>query len=218
MSQPLPGKPKRGCLFFGCLGGAACLLIILVAFLLGLYQFKKMLTFYTDPTPVPLPTVQISAADFELLRQRIESFQDAVRAGRSTEPLRLTADEINAYLENEPSVAKAKGKVYITIEGDRLKSQVSLPLDDLGLRLFRGRYLNGTGVFSVGLEKGRLVIMPESIIVKGKPLPAVYMDKMRGQNLADALNDNPRISVGLNRLQEIRVSDGKLVLVPKVER
>jgi hypothetical protein len=218
MSEPVPGKPKRGCLFFGCLGGAACLVIILVAFLIGLYQLKRMLNFYTDAHPVPLPTVQISPAEFEQLRQRIETFQDAVRTGRPTEPLSLTADEINAYIQNEPNLAKAKGKAYLTIEGNRLKSQVSLPLEELGLRLFRGRYLNGTGIFNVGLQKGNLVITPDVIVVKGKPLPGVYMDKIRSQNLAEGLNNNPRVSVALNHLQEIRVTDGKLVLVPKPEQ
>jgi hypothetical protein len=218
MSELVPGKPKRGCLFFGCLGGAACLVIILVAFLIGLYQLKRMLNFYTDAHPVPLPTVQISPAEFEQLRQRIETFQDAVRTGRPTEPLSLTADEINAYIQNEPNLAKAKGKVYLTIEGNRLKSQVSLPLEELGLRLFRGRYLNGTGIFNVGLQKGNLGITPDVIVVKGKPLPGVYMDKIRSQNLAEGLNNNPRVSVALNHLQEIRVKDGKLVLVPKPEQ
>jgi hypothetical protein len=217
MTEPVPPKRRRGCLFFGCLGGTACLLIILVAFLLGLYQLKKMLNFYTDAQPAPLPTVQMPQAEIDQLRQRVETFQDAVRTGRPTEPLSLSSDEINAYIQTEPSLMKAKGKVYVTIEGNRLKGQVSLPLDDLGLRLFRGRYLNGSGIFAVSLQKGSLVVTPESIVVKGKPLPGVYMDKIRSQNLADSLNNNPRASVALNHLQEIRISDGKLVLVPKVE-
>lgn len=218
MTGPAPVKRRRGCLFYGCLGGIACLVIILVAFLLGLHQLKQMVNFYTDPHPNPLPVVQMSQADVEQLRQRIEMFQDAVRTGRPTEPLSLTSDEINAYIQNDPSLANVKGKVYVTLEGARLKGQISWPLSDLGLRIFRGRYLNGSGIFSVSLQKGNLVVLPESLVVKGKPLPGVYMDKLRAQNLADALNNNPRASVALNHLQEVRISEGKLVLVPKVEQ
>jgi hypothetical protein len=54
-------------------------------------------------------------------------------------------------------------------------------------------------------------------VVKGKPLPGVYMDKLRSENIAESLN-NPRASVALKHLQEIRITDGKLVLVPKVEQ
>jgi len=115
-------------------------------------------------------------------------------------------------------VARLKGKLYVTVEGDRLKGQVSLPLDELGLRIFRGRYLNGIGIFAISLQKGNLVVNADSIVVKGKPLPGVYMDKIRAENLAENLNANPRASVGLNHLAEIRISDGKLVVVPKLEQ
>ena len=218
MTDPGRAKARRGCLFYGCLSGTACLLIILIAFLLGLYQLKKMLNFYTDSRPLPLPTVQMSEGEKEQLRQRSESFQDAVRSGRPTPPLSLSPDEINAFIQTDPNLARVKGKIYVSIEGDRLKGQMSFPLDDLGLRIFRGRYLNGTGIFAVGIQNGMLIVTPESLEVKGKPLPAVYMDKLRSQNLAQGINQNSRASVGLNRLQEIHVSDGKLVIVPKVEQ
>jgi hypothetical protein len=91
-------------------------------------------------------------------------------------------------------------------------------MDELGLPIFRGRYLNGTGIFAVGLHKGDLVVTPDSLVVKGKPLPGVYLDKIRSQNLASSLSSNPRASVAFNHLQDIRVSDGKLILVPKVEQ
>jgi hypothetical protein len=215
-----PGAPKqrRGCLFYGCLSGVACLVIILVAFLIGLHQLKKMVNFYTDPGPTPLPVAQLSVPEMDNLKQRIESFQDAVRSGRPTQPLTLSADEINAFIQADTNLARLKGRIYVTLEGDRAKGQVSLPLDDVGLRIFKGRYLNGSGIFAVSLQKGILVVNAESLTVKGKPLPGVYMEKIRTQNLAESVNNNPRVSVGLNRLQELRVSDGKLIIVPKLEQ
>jgi hypothetical protein len=218
MTDSSTAKPRRGCLFYGCISGTACLLIILIGFLLGLYQLKRMLNFYTDSHPTPLPSVQMSPAEVEQLKMRIDNFQDAVRTGRPTPPLTLTSDEINAFIQTDTNFARLKGKLYLTIDGNRLKGQVSVPLDDLGLRIFRGRYLNGMGIFAVSLQKGNLVVTPDILVVKGKPLPGVYMDKIRSQNLAESLNNNPRASVGLNRLQEIHVSDGRLVLLPKLEQ
>jgi hypothetical protein len=219
MTDQGEAKPRRrGCLFYGCLSGTVCLVAILVAFLLGLYQLKRMLNFYTDTRPTPLPAVQMTSGEMEQVKQRVETFQDAVRAGRPTEPLTMTADEINAFIATDSNLARVKGKLYVTIEGDRLKGQVSVPLDDLGLGIFRGRYLNGTGTFEIGLRNGGLVVTADTLVVKGKPLPAVYMDKIRSENLAANLNNDPRASVALNHLQEIRVRDGKLILVPKVEQ
>ena len=217
MTDPGAGKPRRGCLFYGCLSGTACLLIILVAFLMGLYQLKKMLNFYTDTHPAPLPSVRLTPEEINQLKQRVENFQDAVRSGRPTRPLQLSSDEINAYIQTDTNFVKVKGKLYVTIEAGRLKGQLSFPLDDVGLRIFRGRYLNGSGIFDVGLRNGNLVVTPELLVVKGKPLPGVYMDKLRSENIAESLN-NPRSSVALNHLQEIRITDGKLVLVPKAEQ
>lgn len=219
MTEPGAPKPRRrGCLFYGCLSGVGCLLIILLAFLIGLHQLKRMVNFYTDTHPAVLATVQMSSREIDELKQRIENFQDAVRSGRPTPPLALTAEEINAFIQTDPDFTRLKGKLYVTIDGNRVKGQVSFPLDDLGLRIFRGRYLNGSGVFAVGLQSGNLVVTPDVLVVKGKPLPGVYMDKFRSQNLAESVNNNPKASVVLHHLQEIRITDGKLILVPKVEQ
>ena len=212
------GKPRRGCFFYGCMGGAAALLIILVAFLLGLYQLKRMLNNYTDTRPALLPSVHMTPEQIDQLKQRVENFQDAVRSGRPTPPLELSSDDINAYIQTDPNLAKIKGKLYVTIEGDRLKGQLSFPLDNVGLRIFRGRYLNGDGIFALSLHNGALVLTPESLEVKGKPVPGIYMDRLRSENLAESLNNNPRASVALSHLQEVRLTDGKLVLIPKIEK
>jgi hypothetical protein len=41
------------------------------------------------------------------------------------------------------------------------------------------------------------------------------MQEIRKQNLARNLNSEPRVSVALDRLSEIKVEDGKLVIVPR---
>ena len=211
-------KPRRGFLFYGCLTGTVCLVAILLALLLGLHQFKKMLTWYTDTKPMELPTVQMSSEQYNALQQRLETFQEAVRSRRHTPPLTLTADDINGLIANDPKLRGLKGKLFVTIENSRLKGQISIPLQELGLGAFKGRYLNGVGTFSVSINNGLLTITPDVIVVKGKPLPGVYMDKIRAQNLADKLNEDTRASVALNRFQEIKVQDNQLILVPKEEK
>jgi hypothetical protein len=70
----------------------------------------------------------------------------------------------------------------------------------------------------VSLQNGLLAITYKEILVKDKPLPGVYMDKIRQQNFAAGINNNSKTSIGLNRLQSIELKDGKLVLIPKQEK
>ena len=79
----------------------------------------------------------------QALKDRVEAFRKAVEAGTATEPLVLTSDDLNALIEEN---AELKGKVYVKIEGDEVKGQVSIPLERLAdLPMFKGRYLERRG-------------------------------------------------------------------------
>ncbi len=215
MTDPGPPKRRRGCLFYGCLIAIVCMLAILGALLLGVHTFKRMLNTYTDTTPMPLPTVQMSPAQIAQVQQRVDEFRDRLRAGLRTSPLALTADDLNALVASSPDLKAAKGKVYVSIEANRLRAQVSLPLEDVGLPRFRGRYLNGIANLGISLRDGILDVTAQNIVVHGKPLPAPYMNRIRRENLAAKVNENSRASVALNQLEDIQVKDGKLVITPK---
>lgn len=212
-----PNKARRGCLFYGCITGIVCLIAVLVAFLLGLHELKKMLNEYTDTKPMPLPAVQLSPAEIAQVQNRVELFRDALRGARTPPPLELSGEEIDALLQHDPDFKALSGKLFVRIEGAKVTGLLSVPMRELGLPLFRGRYLNGTATFAISFQNGILGIFPRDVLVKGKPLPAVYMDRIRAENLAARVNENPRSSVALNRLQSIEVRDGKLIIVPKVE-
>ena len=215
MTEPQAPKRRRGCLFYGCLTGTICLLAVLLALLLGFLKLKGMLNQYTDTKPMALPTVQMPQPQIAEVRHRVETFTDAVRAGRPIAPLSLTADEINALIETSPDLAAMKNRLYVTITNGQLKGELSVPLEVLGRPLFKGRYLNGTGAFAVSLQSGLLRVSPQQLEAKGRPLPAVYMDRLRQENLAAGANNNPQFSSALNRLESIQVTDGKLTFVPK---
>jgi hypothetical protein len=108
-----------------------------------------------------------------------------------------------------------KGKLYVTLSGQQIEGQMSVPMEEIGLPIFRGRYLNGTGTFNISLHNGQLRLGATSFVVKGKRIPQLYMDQIRKQNLAEGINSQPRAAAALDRLQEIKVQDGKLLLAPK---
>ncbi len=191
---------------------------MLVAGLLGLYQLRRMLDRYTETQPMPLPAVEVAPEKLQQIQRRVEAFRDDLRAGRYPPPLALTSEEINALISHDPELQSLSGKVFVVLEGDRLLAQISLPLQELGLPRFKGRYLNGKGDFSLALNKGTLDIHALDLTVKGQPVPPTYMNAIRKHNLADTANENARASVGLNLLQSIEIRDSKVILVPKDNR
>src|SRR6266404_7614046 len=214
-TQPPQIKPRRGCLFYGCLGGVIMLLAILTAGLIGLHFARKMFNQFTDSQPAAMPAVQLSQPEIELVRKRIDSFRDSVRAGRPTDPLSLSADEINALIATNLNLKSAKSRFYVSITNDQVTGQLTVPLESVGLTIFKGRYLNGSGTFSLSFHNGILHVFAQNITVKGKPLPEVYMQSIRQQDLARDFNNDPNAAAAFERIQDIEVKDGKITIVPK---
>jgi hypothetical protein len=211
-------KPRRGCFFYGCITGVVLLVLVLGALMVGLHYVKKMVNQYTDTRPMELPTVQMSQSEVSSLKQRVETFGQAVREQRPIQPLALTADDINALIGNSRDREALKGKFYVIMENDQLKSEVSVPLREVGLSMFKGRYLNGSATFNVSFHNGALSVTPQTIVVKGKPLPEVFMQEIRKQNLATKPAEDPEVVALLRGLEEIQVKEGKLVVVPKEKK
>jgi hypothetical protein len=214
MTDPA-AKPRRGCFFYGCISGLVLLALLLGALLVGLHYVRKLVYSFTDTQPMALPALQMSQTEIEKVKQRFEAFRTAVREQRPTKPLELNSDEINALIASGTGQQGLKGRFYVHLEGSQLQSEVSLPLQDLGLKMFKGRYLNGSATFDLALHNGVPFVSAQSILVKGKPLPEMYMKEIRKENLAAGLLNDPDTVAVLKRLQEVQVQDGKLVIVPK---
>lgn len=211
MTDQPPVKRRRGCFFYGCLTSSILALVVLAGLLLG---YLKILNTFTDTKPMALPAVNMSEAEIAQVRQRVDAFSQDIRSGRAPKPLELSGDELDALILTDPNLGKLKGQLYVTIDGSQVKGQLSVPTARVGLPMFRHRYINGSGTFNVSLTNGTLTVNAQTLSVKGTPIPEKYMQQVRLQNLAQSFNDDPKTSVGLNKLQSIEVKDGKLVVVP----
>ena len=127
------------------------------------------------------PRSRCRPSSVKTLKDRVEAFRKAVEAGTPIEPLVLTSDDLNALIEDNPEL---KGMIYVKIEGDEVKGQVSIPLDKLNFGMVRGRYLNGEADFKASLFDGVLIVTLEAIEVNGKKLPEEFMKELRKQNVA----------------------------------
>jgi len=211
MADPQQSR-KRGCLPFVIFG----IVVLLIGACFGLLYQKWLINHLTDTRPMTLPSVHLEDAQMFDLHDRVESFKEDVRDGAPTEPLALSADELNALIETDPTLASLKDRLFVSIKGDQLSAQISFRAEDLGMARLRGRYFNASGEFHVALTNGELVIMAESLSVKGEPIPRNIMREVAAENLADKfVNSDPRAVAGLKKLKSIEVKDGKLVIVPK---
>jgi hypothetical protein len=214
MTDPL-AKQRRGWFFYGCLATSALLVASLTLAFLGLWYFKQALDEFTGTRPIPAPVAQVSAAQGEDIRQRLDAFEQAIRDHRPVAPLVLSADDLNAMIATNPRLEALRGKLFVIIQGSHLRGLVSVPLSEAGLTMFEGRYLNGLAGFALSLDNGALGVWIDNFQVRGKSLPKLLMNRIRKQNLAHRLKPDPHAASALDRLQALQVRDGKLVIVPR---
>lgn len=213
-NQSAPQK-RRGCFFYGCLTCIILFLVVVIGGVLIVRHFgNAFIDQYTDTAPMALTKVDMPADELKQLQARFDAFSKAAAAHSNTPPLILTSREINTLLANDPDMKGIKDKFYVSLEGQQVKGQISLPLEQFNFPLLhtKGRYLNGAGTFDVGVTNGSLFVAAQSLEVKGKPLPAQFMATMQGQNLAADVNTNATNAIFIKRLESLQITNGTAVL------
>ena len=205
---------KRGCFFYGCLAVIIFSLAASLLAYLGYRSLRNSLARFLDTAPVPIETVEISPAERDGLQQRLAVFKEAMDGQKIPRELTLTARDLNALIAQTPEL---KGKVFAMIDNGRIKGRISLPLEDLGPLKLKGKYLNGAATFKASLEDGTLNVTIEQVEVKGQPLPAWILSKVRAQNLAQALQSDPRSARTIQKLESLRVVNDVVVLKNRIK-
>lgn len=205
----------RGCLIFAVFAvvlGIACVAGMYWGFhrnsavIHGVYWLAKARAI--GQAPVAVPPFTASDAQLQSVHERCEDFEQKNRAGQPAE-LELTADDVNSLIATNQDV---RGKIFVSIDGNRLRCQASVPLGE-----FIGRssyYFNGDimvepqGAESLDNPKLR------GITVNGEPVPTDLLNwKYRSKRLRDYLTGY-RNDSGVGT---IAVRDGKLVLRSRSE-
>ena len=215
-----PRKKGMGCFARGCLTlvvfavalGIACFAGMYwglhrhSAIFHGLYWLTK--THAIAQAPVPIPEFTASDAQIQSVHERCQDFEQKARAGQPAE-LELTADDLNTLIATNRD---ARGKVFASIEGDRLRCQASMPLE--GFLGRPGYYFNGD--ITVELKGAESLENPQlsGITVNGEPIPGDLLKwKYRSKRLRDYLADY-RNGSGVGTIE---IRDGKLILRSRTE-
>jgi hypothetical protein len=214
MSNQTP--KKRGCFFYGCITVLVLFVLATVTLVLGTrYAIHTMIDGVTEDKPVAITRAELPAPRMEEIQKRVDAFKAALDNPTNSFELVLTAEEFNALVASSPDMAAVKDRVYIRIEDDRVKADLSLPCDDLAHFPFgrlRGRYLNGSAVLNVGLKDGQLNVRIESVKLKGKPVEGQFMTHLQGANLAQDISREPKNAAAIGKFESIQIKDGKIII------
>lgn len=219
-------KPKpqgRGCFFYGTI----TFVLVLIGVMLGIYFGARKAALaavakYTATAPAAIPRLNLSPADEERIARELARTAQLAAVGQGPAEIALNEQEVNVLLGQAPDVRAYREQIYLQPEGDKLKAQMSVPLDQFDLwKSFRSkigagdltnRYLNGTALLSLAVTNGTLHMAITNLVVNGETLPDEFTKRLRDQNFAEPANKNPAMQSALQRVQNIRVTDGRVVV------
>src|SRR5881398_249067 len=215
-----PRRKGLGCLARGCLILLVFAIVLVVACFAGMYWglHRHSALFYGSywlaktrsiaEAPAPVPEFSASDQQIQRVRERWQDFEQKTRAGQPAE-IELSADDINALIATSDDL---RGKVFASIEGNRLRLQASVPLGEF---LGRPGY-SFNGDITVEFKGAESLENPQlnRIVVNGKQMPSDLLKwKYRSRRLHDYLSDYRNI----HGIGTIEVRDGKVILRSRTE-
>jgi hypothetical protein len=186
--------------------------VLLVAILGARYGLKKFVSNYTSPTPAAMPVVRYTPAELTALTNRWQAF--TVEADKQTNEvtLSLSAQDINTLIDALPDLQQFRDHIRFEIHTNVIKSQISVPLDELKVDAVKGRYLNGRADVKVKIVNGRLDLRLEGMEVNGVKASGAFLTQLQNENLAKDMKASPEAERILKRAESLTVENGQVIL------
>src|SRR5512133_2551560 len=189
-----PRRKGLGCFARGCLILLTFAIVLAIAGFAGLYWglYRHSALFYGSywlaktrslaEAPTPVPEFNASDQQIQLVQERWEDFEQKARAGQAAE-IELSGDDINALIA---TTGNARGKVFVSIDGNQLRLQASVPIGELLGR--PGYYFNGDVIIELqgvqSLDGPRF----SRITIKREQVPTDFLEwKYRSRHLREDL-------------------------------
>ncbi len=157
--------------------------------------------------PTPVPEFNVSDQQIQLVQERWQDFEQKTRAAQAAE-IELSADDINALAATSED---ARGKLFVSIDGNQLRMQVSVPIGEFLGR--PGYYFNGDVTIELNgvqpLDNPRF----SRITINGEQMPTDFLDwKYRYRRLREYLADQ----ANAYEIGTIEIRDGKVILRSRI--
>ena len=210
-----PRRKGLGCFGRGCLTLSIFAIVLAIAGFAGLYWglHRNSALFYGSywlaktqslaQTPTPVPEFNASDQQIQLVQERWQAFEQKTRAGQAAE-IELSADDINALIVTSED---ARGKVFVSIEGNQLRLQTSVPIGRFFGR--EGYYFNGNVIIELNGAQSADNPQFSRVTINGEPVPTDFLKwKYRFKELREYLAEQGNAyDVGA-----IEVREGKVIL------
>jgi len=210
-----PRRKGLGCFARGCLTLSIFAIVLAIAGFAGLYWglHRNSALFYGSywlaktrslaEAPTPIPEFNASDQQIQVVQERWQDFEQKTRAGQPAE-IELSADDINALIATRED---ARGKVFVSIDGNLLRLQASVPIG--GFLGRPGYYFNGDVI--IELNGAHSLDNPQfsRITINGQQVPTDFLKwKYRLRYLREYLADQRNAyDIGA-----IEIRDGKVFL------
>lgn len=203
----------------GCLSAIILLAIIAGATYYFLIQASdELVETYTSPEPRDFSRTEsraeTSREEALTVIERFREFIIALETGEETGSFSMSADDINALLEQEDLFKEIHGMARVGIQDDKLQAEISVPLGMFNDR-FEGKFLNGTGELSIEMKDDRLQVTIDRLEVGGRDIPEEFMNEIRKNNLVETLYREPSLDRFLQMVKDVKIEDGRLVIQPR---
>ena len=215
-----PRRRGLGCFGRGCLILAVFAIVLGIACFAGMYwgMYRNSAIFHglywlakahaIGQTPASIPAFTASDAQIQSVHERCEDFEQKARAGQAAE-LELTADDINTLIATNQDL---RGKIFVSIDGESLRCQASVPLGQLLSR--SGYYFNGDIAVELKSAESLENLQLSRISVNNETVPPGLLNwKYRSKRLGDYLAEY-RNGSGVGTME---IRDGKLILRSRSE-
>lgn len=211
MQSARPVSKRRRWWFYALAAGAGLALMVVAVLVALLLYARSMLVEYTSSQPKPVTRITITKDDVDSLVFRWQRFHDEVNLGRSPPPFVMSSKDLNAFISMIP---RFSGRVYLDLEGDRLRADFTLPLRQAIRGAPGGRHVNGSAWLKMTLGEDQFPKLEiESLKLNGKSPPGWIESGDYGHLLNGVLRvlEDERF---LAQLQDIEIREGKLIFTP----
>jgi len=210
---PRPASPRsgprrsrlKGCLIAAGIGLGVVVLVVAIVAGIAAWQFRRLRSEFTDTELKPLPIAEVDAETARRLGRSAEQFGRALKENRRGE-FTFTETQINQLIATLPDTQGLRGHATVAVAGDQLKVQTGVPLQQVPG--FQGRYLNAEFTVDARIENGQLQVYVREVTVRGQPLPAVLVNRLRTQDLADRVLQDPDTRRFFSHIRTLHVANG----------
>ena len=205
------------------MAGCGILFVIAIVGVIGLavlgsWGASKLIADYTADKGLSIDDSAVTDGQYAIANEKFSALLQAIG---TKQPLsvELTTADVNALIARHPSFAGSRGKCQVAM-GDSLGTvEFSVPLSEIQLPQFKGRWLNGTACFGLAYANDSFSVAIQSLNINGHELPPSFVggfsesfNTSLNEKFAEARQEDPAADQIWANVAGLAVQEDRLVI------